>query len=184
MTRATGSGSRLRHRRRCGREHVRDRLDHLRGLSDDPRRHPNTEWKPGRLRDEALAHRRRPLLDLPRRSVPGHCGRHRGRCGRQRVRHGPGARALLFRRSGPRASSSPSSAPTGTLLYALVFGGQWVDTSAGAAIAVDAQGHAYVTGYDHLGGLSDHARRLQDRPLPGHLHHRRLHRRVRGEGEP
>ena len=36
--------------------------------------------------------------------------------------------------------------PTGTLLYALVFGGQWVDTSAGAAIAVDAQGHAYVTG--------------------------------------
>jgi len=36
--------------------------------------------------------------------------------------------------------------PTGTLLYALVFGGQLVDTSAGTAIAVDAAGHAYVTG--------------------------------------
>ena len=36
--------------------------------------------------------------------------------------------------------------PTGTLLYALVFGGELVDTSAGTAIAVDAAGHAYVTG--------------------------------------
>lgn len=36
--------------------------------------------------------------------------------------------------------------PTGALLSSLVFGGYLVDTSAGSAIAVDAQGHAYVTG--------------------------------------
>jgi Beta-propeller repeat len=36
--------------------------------------------------------------------------------------------------------------PTGVLGYALVFGGGLVDTSAGKAIAVDAQGRAYVTG--------------------------------------
>jgi hypothetical protein len=36
--------------------------------------------------------------------------------------------------------------PTGSLAYALVFGGQYADTSAGEAIAVDAQGRAYVTG--------------------------------------
>lgn len=36
--------------------------------------------------------------------------------------------------------------PTGAPLYSLVFGGQYADTSAGEAIAVDAQGRAWVTG--------------------------------------
>ena len=36
--------------------------------------------------------------------------------------------------------------PTGAVLYASVFGGSLVDTSMGLAIAVDANGHAYVTG--------------------------------------
>ncbi|HVP29355.1 MAG TPA: SBBP repeat-containing protein [Myxococcota bacterium] len=36
--------------------------------------------------------------------------------------------------------------PTGGLVYALVFGGALVDTSMGRAIAIDAQGRAYVTG--------------------------------------
>jgi len=36
--------------------------------------------------------------------------------------------------------------PTGSPVYALVFGGMYADTSVGEAIAVDAQGRAYVTG--------------------------------------
>lgn len=36
--------------------------------------------------------------------------------------------------------------PTGTLTWSLVFGGGLVDTSAGKAVAVDAQGRAHVTG--------------------------------------
>ena len=36
--------------------------------------------------------------------------------------------------------------PTGGLVYFRVFGGQYADTSVGQAIAVDGQGHAYVTG--------------------------------------
>jgi subtilase family serine protease len=37
--------------------------------------------------------------------------------------------------------------PTGTLLYGYVFGGSLADISMGQAIAVDAQGHAYVAGF-------------------------------------
>src|SRR5262245_26584166 len=37
--------------------------------------------------------------------------------------------------------------PTGTLLYSFVFGGSMADISMGNAIAVDGQGHAYVTGF-------------------------------------
>ena len=36
--------------------------------------------------------------------------------------------------------------PTGALVYTAVFGGSLADTSSGQAIAVDALGHAYVTG--------------------------------------
>ena len=36
--------------------------------------------------------------------------------------------------------------PNGSLVYSSIFGGRLVDTSSGKAIAVDGEGHAYVTG--------------------------------------
>ena len=73
--------------------------------------------------------------------------------------------------------------PTGTLLYALVFGGQLVDTSAGAAIAVDAQGHAYVTGTTSSVDFPTTPGAFGPTPARTSTS-RRLHRRIRGEGEP
>ena len=59
--------------------------------------------------------------------------------------------------------------PTGTLLYALVFGGQLVDTSAGTAIAVDAAGHAYVTGNTSSVDFPTTPGAFRTESVPGHL---------------
>ena len=73
--------------------------------------------------------------------------------------------------------------PTGTLLYALVFGGELVDTSAGTAIAVDAAGHAYVTGNTSSVDFPTTPGAFRTESCPD-IYIRRLHRRIRREGEP
>jgi hypothetical protein len=91
-----------RHRRRSGisprwrspprarpcREHLSDRDDAIDGLSDD-RRRIRQRRKRRPFRDQAIARRRSPLLDVPRRILRRLRARHRGRRLGECVRHRP-----------------------------------------------------------------------------------------------
>ncbi len=142
-------GRRQRQRVRHG-QHAVERLPDRRRLRHDPRRHA------GRVRDEGERLGRAALVVVPRRRSATRSRQwHRGRQGRQRVRHGA-ARTRPTSRAG--AGSTRRSAGrryddafvtkvsgSGALLWSSYLGGGAIDY--GNGIAVDGGGNAFVTGF-------------------------------------
>ena len=166
-------------RARRRREHLSDRHDALDGLSDDGRRLPHARRERGPLRDQALARRRRPLLDVSRRPVRGLRARHRGRRRRQRLRHRRGERRRHLRLDPRRAGREARSERQSRLRVAprrqpgrLVVRNRDRGGRRGARVRHRRRDHV---------GLPDHARGVPDHGLPQRLSLRG--RRIRRQAE-